>query len=226
MPDETPSTPATTTAASEPKQTKAEALGITLVDAEFESLGGLKIKLGVPSSVTDYDKLAGKDGATLADAIKNTVYRGPLAVFRDKFCTALEAKSGIERAFKPELDDKGQPKVDKDGSAIGSYTESEARYVKRVAGDNVAQYQSLADEISASLVFDPSARDPKTSGPKKLAKMYTEAAQSLFDQGRGADVVEKLNTKLGTTFPATVEGLALAIKEDQNKKSLAAEYAS
>ena len=206
-------------------QAKLSRLGITLSPAKFNSLG-LNVTVNVPTSVSDFDALAEKPGECLAQGVKNIVYRGALAVFRAELCEAVEAKTGIARTFEPELAADGTEKKDTEGNVVVKRWEPEAVYLKRVAGDNPEQYQSLADSISATLVFDPTAPEPKTPGTKKLAAVYTTTAQQLFDQGRGEQVIASLQTKLGITAPSVdVLGLAALIKEDQSRKKLVNEYA-
>lgn len=218
-----------------PKPTPKEAqaaklsdLGITLTPVKFNSLG-LNISIDVPSSIDDFDQLAGKTGEALNQAVRNVVYRSTLPVFREELCNAIAAKTGIERNAEFEVDEQTKEikKDEKTGEPIFlRWSETEAKYLKRVAGDNVEQFAELANGIAAQLAFDPTASAPKASGPKKLAKMYLETAQALFDQGRGETVAANLATKLGLVVEPTVEGLAAAIKEDQSRKKLADEYAA
>lgn len=230
--------PATTAPAADAKPTLAEkrakfdtsisARGITLVPKEFNSLG-LKVTILVPTTVEDFDTLAGEQGAALREGIGNIVYRGPLAVFRNELCDRVEVISKIARKFVQDTNDDGSPKFDTDGTTpIIKSWESEAVYLKRVAGDNPEQYQSIANEISALLTFDPSKPEPKSSGPKAIAKVYLKTATDLFDQGRGPKVIAALSAKLGLTVTEDIAGLATLVKEDQRRKQAAmtAEYAT
>lgn len=201
--------------------------GITLTSKEFNSLG-LKVTIPVPTSVEDFDTLAGEQGAALREGIGNIVYRGPLAVFRNELCDRVEAITKIARKFTITKNDDGTDKLDSDGTPVVEKWEAEAVYIKRVAGDNPEQFQSIANEISSSLTFDPSKPEPKSAGPKSIAKVYLKTAQDLFDQGRGEKVIAALSAKLGIAAPVTVEGLASLVKEDQRRKqaALVSEYAA
>lgn len=218
-------------------QKKLSDNGITLVPQLFNSLGGLKVVVSVPTSEPDFDTLAGKKGACLQEAIKNIVYRGALAVFRNEFCEALELKTGIARKYEAELLADGSEKKDEEGNVVIKKWEPEAVYVKRVAGDNPEQFQGLADSICTTLIFDPTAKEPKAPGTKKMAAVYLTTATQLFDQGRMEVVIAKLSEKLGVVVsePSFTDGsdkdiriniLAGLIKEDQARKKLVNEYAS
>lgn len=248
VPESAPVVAATTPKATPPPLPKVEATlqsahadfvklvaskGITLTTRTFNSLG-LDVAIGVVTSVKDFDALAGKDGEALEQAVKNIVYRGALAVFRDELCAQVEKKTGIERKAEYEMNEDKSVKVGEDGSPIFvSWLESEAKYLKRVAGDNPKQFQDIANSIAQYLVFDPSASEPKSTGPKTTAKIYLTTAQQIFDrpadgsQGATADKVHAaLATKYGVSTDLTVEGLAALVKIDQDakKKLLSKDY--
>lgn len=212
---------------------KVNSLGITLLPEKFRSLG-LNVTVNVPTSVTDFDALAEKPGECLAQGVKNIVYRGALATFRNALCEAVEAKTGIARKFEPELDADGTEKKDTDGNVVIKKWEAEAVYIKRVAGDNPEQYQALADDISSTLTFDPTAPEPKAPTSKKLAAVYLTTAQQIADRdGSVEKVMASLETNLGLIAPTRdVAGLAALIKEDQRRKAaakaaaMATEYSS
>ena len=196
--------------------------GHTPVLREVSSLG-LTLKINVPSTVEAYDALAKKTGAALESAIQNELYRGSLTEFRDQFVDLLEAETSITRKTK----DTGKTrdvKVTKvvDGNEVESvekepvliYDETEAEYVKRVCAERnceVTAFQPLADRLSEggdkAIVFDPSATERKSAGPKKLAKKYLDAAQSIITGGK----TDLWMTKYGGD--GAVETIAKKIKE-------------
>ncbi len=207
---------------------KVASLGITLSPFEVNSLG-LKVVVPVPTNYADFDTLAGETNAALREGIRNILYRGTLAVFRNEFCDRLEEVSKVPRRFALAKNPDGTDKVDTDGTPVVESWEAEAVYVKRVAGDNPEQYQYIADEINSLLTFDPSRPEPKSAGPKAIAKVFLKTAQDIFDQGRGERVIAGLAAKLGLTpVSQDVAGLAALVKEDQRRKQagLVEEYKS
>lgn len=181
---------------------------------EYSSLG-LKVNVLVPESVTEFDTNAKREGACLAEAINNCVYRGTLAEFRDEFCIALEASTGVERKTKPS------GKNDASGNPVLIYAESEGEYPKRVAaekGVEITYFQSIADEVAGKLVFDASARERKAPAPKKIPQWATDTAKQFLS---GAKSLEKFSAAF-----AKVVGTELVITGDDDaskEKSLAAQ---
>lgn len=238
-PAATPATPATTPKVEATLQSKfadftktVAAKGVTLTPRTFNSLG-LDVTIGVTTSVSDFDKLAGKDGEALDQAVKNIVYRGPLATFRDELCAEVEKLKGVKRKAEYELNDDGTEKLVDGEKVFAGWAESEAKYIKRVAGDNPKQFQDIANNIAKYLTFDPSAPEPKSTGPKTTAKVYLTTAQEIMDRpadgssGAPASRVHSaLQTKYGVQTDFTVEGLAALIKIDQDakKKLLSKDY--
>jgi hypothetical protein len=209
-----------------------------MLTKKFESLG-LVLSLMVPAAVDEYDTLAKKPGACLEDAIDNVVYRGALADFRFYFCEALEETTKIERKTKPVLDDKGVQKTKKVNGVDEpqwAYDESEATYVKRVClqtGKKITDFQSLADEVMARtkevkdgdvvtninlIRFDPTPSERGPGGPKKIAKVYIEAAEKVIAQGKESQVAAALAKILGHPVEATKDGLSAAISENELNK--------
>jgi hypothetical protein len=193
-----------------------------LIPATFKTTG-FEITLHVPSSIEIYDKLAKKTGQCLQDAILNTVYRGSLAEFRGNFCEAVEKETQIARKTKPT------GKKDSEGADIEVYDETEGEYFNRVlaeSGKTREHFTPLANTIASAIVFDPSATERKAPGPKKVAKAYIAAAQTLIDKGAAHAAAAKLSSLLGREVLPTLESLSGAISEDQRKKDVANEYSS
>lgn len=183
-------------------------------DTTIRSLG-LDLAVKVPESVDEFNTLAGNANACLDEATNNILYRSWLADFRSTYCEKLETTAGIERKTR----DTG--KKDTKGEPVLVYDESEAEFVKRVCaekGVEITAFKSLADEVAAGIAFDPKATERKTAGPKKLPKMYLEIAQKVLDAGAAEAVAAKLSGKLGITVAPTLEGIAAAVKADQEAK--------
>jgi hypothetical protein len=174
---------------------------------KYSSLG-LDIDLSVPDSEAEFNANAGKEGACLAEATNNVVYRGMLATFRYHFLHGISEKdladdsshksfvegttpiegvdvvTGIERKEVPVLDKEGKPRI-VDGEPLTQYDpdDSEAKYFKRVCAEKNLKpenFQDLANRIAAALVFDASASERKAVGPKKLAAKYKEKAARIL----------------------------------------------
>lgn len=193
-----------------------------LVPQTFKTTG-FEITLHVPSSIEVYDRLAKVSGACLKDAILNTVYRGSLAEFRANFCEAVEKETSIARKTKPT------GKKDSEGADVEVYDETEGEYFNRVlaeSGRTRESFASLVSTIASAIVFDPSATERKAPGPRKIAKAYIAAAQTLIDKGAAHAAAAKLTALLGRPVEPTLESLSGAISEDQRKKDVANEYSS
>jgi len=193
---------------------------------------GLTVALTVAESVDEFDRLAGKVGACLEEAVDNIVYRGGMADFRDTFLhgdaskniIGVEEETGIEREFETrELKSKNA-----DGSANTTdvWTESEAVYFNRVKATLVkngtypsveavlAHFQDLANQVAASITFDPAAAEPKTRAPRKASKENLAIAQKYIDLGKADKFAALLTSKLGHPVLATLEALAAGVAED------------
>jgi hypothetical protein len=171
---------------------------------EYRSLG-IDVKLNTPETVAEFDTLAKRTNACLDEATNNVVYRGMLAEYRETFCERIELETKIERKWKVAMKD-GKP-VLKDGQEVTHWDETEADYFKRVCAEKKVEpsvYQSLADEVAASLVFDPTERERKERGPVKLAKMYVEKATEVLTQGRHEKVIQHIQKDLKDTVPVPV----------------------
>lgn len=197
---------------------------------------GLVVNLSVPATYEEFDTLAKKTGAALDEAIKNVVYRGTLAEFRDVLlhgrkadtATGTTAIAGMddmfkaERKTKPVLDKAGAPKKTAAGVEITAYDETEEEFFDRIVAANSiteADQQKLADIVSSQLVFDPSATERKPSLPKKLAAKYSENAKKLIDGGKVDALNTRLQKSINKTFTATgdatkdIEVLGWLVKE-------------
>jgi hypothetical protein len=191
----------------------------------------------VPSSVSEFDQLSKKEGSCLTEAIANIVYRGSLAEFRDTFLHGDEAQGikGVEQVTKIERLTKTVELKTKnaDGTAKSTeaYDESEAVYWHRVKATLIkngqyaneaeveAAFQPLADQVAATIVFDPSEQPKKVAGPKRLPKELVEIAEKYINAGKGDAIAKKLATKVGHAVEATVQSIAAAIKEDLDNEA-------
>ena len=212
-------------------------------DLKAKSLG-MDFTIQVPSSVEEFDQLAGREGATLDEAINNVLYRSFHAEFRPTFLhgseelgiEGIEKQTGIERRTKvvtpAKTDEAGKVTEDE----VIAYDESEANYFKRVCAEKGVEsthFQPYAQEVASLLKFDPKKAPRQSSGPKKVAKQYLDAAAQIEKEGRLETSAANLQSKLSTpestwVVEATVESVARAISEDQRRKraqqNIASEY--
>lgn len=191
-------------------------------DKKYNSLG-LTVSISVPETVEEYNALAGRENAAVDDAVDNTVYRSVLAEFREKFCEEVEKETGIARKRSPVLDDKGEPKKDKNNNPVITFDETEGKYIARVLAekgyDDAGTFQAIADAIATNLKFDPSVRE-RTSGGGKVAKTYVEAADKIIAMGEDKvqRAVQNLSSYLGREVASDRDSLAAAIKAREDKK--------
>jgi hypothetical protein len=156
----------------------------------FSSLG-LEFEIDVPSTVTEFDKLAKKEGACLAEAINNVAYRGVLADFRDTFLHGREAdKENGQTAFKGldeitkisrKLKDTGRKNDKKEPIMV--YAETEKDFFDRICAERKVEPKAFQDHCRATaavMKFDPSQKERKPAGPKKLANKYKETASAII----------------------------------------------
>lgn len=195
---------------------------------------GYKIELPAPETVEEFDKLAKKEGACLAEAVKNIFYRSMLPVFRANFIELVENQTGVNRETK----ESGRTRtVDGVTEPVMVYTQTEAQYLDHVCavtaqerGEAVeavrASFAGLAQQVADSLEFDPAETMRKTAsaGPKKIANKWLEIARKLEERGALAKTAAKLTATLGNwVVEATVESVARGISEDQRRKALEVE---
>ena len=178
---------------------------------------GLNVNLSVPATYAEFDSLAKKENAALDEAIKNVVYRGTLAEFRDvllhgrkadteKGITAITGMDDLfkaERKTKPVLDKAGAVKKNAKGEELTAYDETEEEFFDRIVAANSiteADQQKLADVVASQLVFDPSATERKPAAPKKLAAKYVENAKKLIAGGKIDELNKRLSKAINKTF--------------------------
>ena len=176
----------------------------------YKSLG-LEVKVSVPSTMEEFDKLAKREGACLDEATNNAVYRGYLGNFRADLLHGREADAengiaafkGLEEATGVERLTKDSGKKNAKGEAIEVYDETEEEYKDRVVAGGritVAELQQMADELTSITAFDPSARERKPSAPKKLAEKWLTHAKAILKKGQIEELNKRLQKQIAKTF--------------------------
>jgi hypothetical protein len=114
-----------------------------------------------------------------------------MAEFRSRLCDRITQIHGIQRKK----------------ANTGAEPESQGAFIKRAAaelGKAVSFFQPLADEISATLVFDPSEKETSSRTPH-VSKADLERARQLIDQGPDKLRISlgKIEALIGRSVPIT-----------------------
>lgn len=198
---------------------------------QYNSLG-YAVSFEVAESPEEFDKSAGRVGACMESANNDIVYRATMPVFRDVLLHGCEAHDnwpkidGIEQVtgVKRKTATKQLLTKNEDGSfkTTEIYDEKESVYEARAlseSGKTKADFQPTAELIASLIAFDASERARATAGPKKIGKAYLEKATELQNAGQLETVAAKLAKKLKREVAATVESVAVAIKEFQDAEA-------
>lgn len=182
-----------------------------------------KITLALPTTVEEYDKLAGREGAALDAAVKQTVYHKTLGDAREAIVEAAEAAFDFARL---EIDTGKKTK--KENKPITVWEEPDD-YVKRLFAEKgwdrnnpPAEWTDLTSKLE--IEFDPSAR-VRESKAKTLAKVYVAAVDQIYKAGKQATAAEKLGLTLTGDEAADKKAIGWAIKAREDAKRKAAEAA-
>lgn len=148
---------------------------------EVYDSSGYEFKINIPTSVTEFDQLAKKEGAALTAAIDHEVYHGTLGEIRESLADLVEEVYGIKRR---EIGTGKFEEPDADGKKEEiTKWEPVQMFLDRVAAEkgltSVKPFQKEVDRLSAGgdkeVKFDPSVHERK-GGPKKLAAKWTNMA--------------------------------------------------
>lgn len=180
-------------------------------DMKVNSLGFRDLVYSVPSTVEEFDRLAGVVGAALSEGINNVLYRSSLASFRDGFCHGIEAVkdeqgnvttpaipgldtlTGIERKTKVSKPEKKNDAGEVTQQEVLAWDETEGVYVDRVFAQLVADgkfpsidaaqasFAEHAQLVLSAIVFDPKPTVKSSAGPKKTPKTYVDIAKSIIE---------------------------------------------
>jgi hypothetical protein len=161
--------------------------------------------------------------------VQKLIYNNHNPDLRPAFLERVEEKTGIARATEKKekgKDSEGKPKF------IEVYSETEGEYFARVlaersekATDYAALLQETADggytdaqgnEVSG-YPLDGTKRARAAGGPK-LAKMYVTGAEEIEKAGKLQSASVKLSEELGMKVEATVDSVARALKEREDRR--------
>ena len=195
---------------------------------KYSSLG-VSVPIEVPSTVEEFNNLYWANtpaekrtgNPCLEAAVDNVAYRSCLAEFRRVFLHGKDEIKDGDRIASPAI--KGVEQLtgidrdvktiqlksrDKDGNleTREDWDISESKYFGKVlaaTGKKAEDFQALAEEVAATISFDPSRSEPSESGPKKLAKTYVETATKIIEANGFQTAVNKIAGVLGRTIQST-----------------------
>lgn len=188
---------------------------------------GFELSVTVPDSVEDFDKLAGKPGAALTEAINNVIYRGWNNDFRATFLERVEKETKVAWPVDQKKTDAQPERKDKKPKTPILIPEGDYLDLVIAAGYTREQLLPIAVEVAAEITFDPKSEG---RGTGKVGKQFLEAAEQVLskDDAHVAKVVgnlERLNPGLKVALDdEKVEGrpsketLAKAIKVNEDRK--------
>lgn len=184
-----------------------------MIQKTFNSLG-VDVKINVPETIAEAVEKFGEE-IVLDRFVKSVVYHSTLGDFRDGFVSKLEEVTGVAR--KTKLVDEEEV-----------YAETESEYVKRLVAEegkeDSSAYQTFADEVSSTLVFEPKAeRVSSGRAPSKPGKSYLATAKTAleFPPEKLEKVLTNLRNATGLDVQATEESIAIAIKAKLDADRLA-----
>lgn len=150
----------------------------TSITVDCYGFSGMVIN-GLPTSVEQFDAMAGRAGAALDAAIDNFVAHSHLTRVRKTLVEKLEASTGIARK--------------RDGK---KYSETESAYIKRLEselGEALwTDHRAAADEAFSETEVSL-AKMARSSGisSANVAKKYMDAADKLLAAGKVASFLAK-----------------------------------
>jgi len=190
---------------------------------------GVEYNIQAPENIQEAIVICGgEDGGEallLEHFIQKLVYNHHNADVRSSFVEKVEELTGIKRGVETKT--TGKKNEDGTDKTIEVYTETETEYFNRVlseTGTEASEYASYLQEIADASPLD-GKKKARTGGGPKLAKMYLTAAQTIVDKGSEEKAAGILGAELGYTVEPTLEGLAKALKdrEDRKRKEFAAQ---
>lgn len=182
-----------------------------------------------PENVEEAIALCGGDEKALIEHfVQKLVYNHHNAELRSAFLERVEEKTGISRqTTKKEkgTDAEGKPRF------VEVYSETEGEYFNRVLaerGEKPSDFSSLLQETAdgysdgdgKAVAGHPldGTKKVRSSGGPKLAKMYTQGAEEIAKAGKLEQGAKKLAAELGILVEATVESVARALKEREDRR--------
>jgi len=167
-----------------------------------------------PTTIAEAVEICGGDeNALIEHFVQKLVYNHHNADVRAAFCEKVEENTGVARATSK--------KTTASGKEVEVYAETETEYFERALAETgsdrsefVAVIQAIADETP----LDGTKKVRTGSGGPKIGKTYLKLAEQLVAAGSAEKAAKILGEEHGRTVEPTVESLALALKERDEKK--------
>lgn len=173
----------------------------------------------VPTDVETFDTQKGKEGAALASAISNELYRGINPDGRSLICDIVADLTSIERLSHEEV----KKNADGKESKTTVYDETEGKYFKRAlaaAGKSVADVQAAIDALPDDDVLDA---EGKVITPGKVLDFNAARAPRGAGKGPNKTDLNQANQVLALTDDiieqsvAWLEGNNAGLKIDRDE---------
>lgn len=154
---------------------------------------GYALVFKAPATVEEYDRLAGRAGTCLEDAIDNTIYRGTLVEWQDAMGDAIVKLTGVSRGVDTDATNKAKSRSKKPES-VKDIPERFKAFNSRVIAswatmtnekdetledpEKLGQLKALAQTVADTITVDPSP-SKRTGG---ISKELTAKADSILAQ--------------------------------------------
>lgn len=188
---------------------------------------GVEVEIEIPSTVEEYDSLAGRTGAALDGANRQTLAHKWAGEARDAVVEALEEKTKIEqRVIKTIPPEKEGGKETKIYETAATYVE----FIKKQANIAPEDFATIVKDAAGDVAFNPGA-STRTGTTKKE---YFNMADTVLTAGQSGNptpsglVGKQVFDKVTKTLEASNPGLSITRADDElgtpDRDSLAAAY--
>lgn len=160
----------------------------------------IEFNMNTPATIEEYERVRGA-GSCLTDAVRYSLYRGPLSAWREEFVKRVEEVTRIPREGL-----------------------SEEEYVRNVAvqlgstEEFIRQFAQVGQEIANGIPWDAAPRRTGTSKGAKPSKKWLVLAERVVAAGKAQEAASKLTQELGFQVEPEVVSLAKAIKEREARR--------
>ena len=152
----------------------------------------LTFPVTVPKTASAFDRMAGRTGACVEEAVRNVIYRGVNHDFRAALCERLEAETGEPRKSHEEGEGEKKRTV---------YDETEKQYKARLIVEGHTddeQCQLFANEIGKTIVFDPSPSSRSKKAPKEIENAADNLLAAIEGDSTGSTTAETVAGKIAS----------------------------
>jgi len=180
-------------------------------DINIKTLGLSATITDVPTSVEEFDQMAGRQGACLEYAVQHILFHSVYETVRSLICEKVEA-TGFARKTKPHPTKPGVEVID----------ESEAAYISRYLAATGKTIEQLQQEVGVVAVPFKVGRQKQSTGQQiRLSKRDLERANIILgqDAAKRQKNLEQITKVTGITFSEnpTAEDIAAALKVYRQK---------